>query len=63
MRQVLIKLPPFGKPKKYLVNLPNADANDLAAWLVSLCSGDGPKMAAVILEALREYRAQHAQVY
>jgi hypothetical protein len=63
MRQKQIVLPEFGKDKPYLINLPNADASDLAAWLVSFCSGDGPKMAAVILEALREYRAQHAQVY
>jgi len=63
MREVPIVIPEFGKPKPYLVNLPNANGNDLATQFVLFCADRGLKMAAVVLEAIREYMANHKDVY
>ena len=37
MREVPIKLPDFGTDKPYLVNLPNANADDMAVQFVFFC--------------------------
>lgn len=63
MREVPIKLPDFGTDKPYLVNLPNANADDMAVQFVFFCEKRNLKMASVILEAIREYMKNHAQVY